>query len=276
MDTPGPDLFTRVGVRAPDGARAEITPYGAHVTSWVTPDGRERLFLSRATSFSPGSAIRGGVPVVFPQFARRGPLRPHGFARISPWQHVGTQRVPHGASAQFRLEDSGATRADWDYGFRLDLRVTVGGARLELALRATNTGDRPFTFTAALHTYLRVADIARTGVEGLAGIAYTEHGEDRVQREALLHINGEIDRIYWDVPGPVTLVDTGQTLRVSQAGFTDVVVWNPGPERAAALPDLELGGYRHMLCIEAAAIGQPITLGPRGEWQGWQRIDALA
>ena len=83
MDTPGPDLFTRVGVRAPDGARAEITPYGAHVTSWVTPDGRERLFLSRATSFSPGSAIRGGVPVVFPQFARRGPLRPHGFARIS-------------------------------------------------------------------------------------------------------------------------------------------------------------------------------------------------
>ena len=51
---------------------------------------------------------------------------------------------------------------------------------------------------------------------------------------------------------------------MSQAGFTDVVVWNPGPERAAALPDLELGGYRHMLCIEAEAIGQPITLGPRG------------
>lgn len=276
MNGPGSDPFSSVHLIAPDGARAAIVPHGGHVTSWTTPDGRERLFLSRTTPLESGSAIRGGVPVVFPQFAGRGPLRPHGFARVNPWQHVATQAGTGTATAHFRLDDSPATRAVWDYGFRLDLRVTVGGARLALDLQVTNTGDQPFTFATALHTYLRVGDVAAASIAGLDGLAYSEHGADRVQRESPLRIAGEIDRIYWDVSGPVTLAEPEQTLRVGQAGFTDVVVWNPGPDRAAALADLEPGGYRRMVCIEAAVIGQPVALAPGGAWQGGQQVEVLA
>ena len=276
VEPPDSNGFSRVTLSAPDGARAVITPYGAHVTSWTTPDGRERLFLSRTTPFSPGSAIRGGVPVIFPQFAGRGPLRPHGFARVSRWQHIATEAAPGSSTAHFRLEDSDATRVVWSYGFRLDLRVTVGGARLELALQVANTGNQPFTFAAALHTYLQVGDIATASLDGLGGLPYTEHGADHIQPPGTLRIAGEIDRIYWDVPGPVTVAEPDQTLRVAQDGFSDVVVWNPGPERAAALADLEPDGYRRMVCIEAAAIGQRVALAPGGEWQSSQQIDVLA
>src|SRR5436305_1852990 len=73
---------------APDGARAEIYLHGAHVTSWIPAGDGERLFLSASSAFRPGAAIRGGVPVVFPQFSDRGPLPKHGFARTSEWELV--------------------------------------------------------------------------------------------------------------------------------------------------------------------------------------------
>jgi hypothetical protein len=70
----------------PDGARAEIYPHGTHVTSWVPAGGSERLFLSPASEFRPGAPIRGGVPVVFPQFSGLGSLPKHGFVRLLSWE----------------------------------------------------------------------------------------------------------------------------------------------------------------------------------------------
>jgi glucose-6-phosphate 1-epimerase len=34
-------------------------------------------------------------------------------------------------------------------------------------------------------------------------------------------------------------------------------------------------GYRHMLCVEAAAIDAPVLLAPRGRWQAAQRFEQL-
>ena len=78
-------------LRAPDGAEATITLYGAHLVSWkaVTTAGgpaQERLFLSSLSALDGQKAIRGGVPVIFPQFAERGTGMRHGFARVSTWR----------------------------------------------------------------------------------------------------------------------------------------------------------------------------------------------
>ncbi len=59
---------------APDGARAVLALHGAHVLSWIPAGGTEQLYLSPQSEFSLGQAIRGGVPVCFPQFATRGSL----------------------------------------------------------------------------------------------------------------------------------------------------------------------------------------------------------
>ena len=75
-----------VTIRAADGAQATVTLYGGHLVSWQTSDGQERLFCSRASSLDGSRAIRGGVPVIFPQFGARGTGMRHGFARVATWQ----------------------------------------------------------------------------------------------------------------------------------------------------------------------------------------------
>jgi len=269
-----PGEFPFVRLRAPDGAQAEIYLHGGHLTSWTTPDGRERLYMSERATFRPGASLRGGVPVIFPQFAQRGPLIKHGFARIHEWGYVADELSASAATAHVRLRDSDATRGFWEYAFQLDLWVSVGGPDLRVAFEVTNTDARPFTFTGALHTYLRVSAIEDVTVDGLAGRPFTEFGADAAQAEALLRVRGELDRIYWDAPGPITVRDPEQALRVSAAGFSDVVVWNPGPVLADALADMEPGGYRHMLCVEAAVIGRPVTLAPGATWRGAQALAA--
>lgn len=48
-----------------------VYKYAAHVASWIT-EGRENLFVSSKTAYGGGKAIRGGVPICWPQFAARG------------------------------------------------------------------------------------------------------------------------------------------------------------------------------------------------------------
>ena len=58
-------------------------------------DGVERLYLSPQTSRDGSTAIRGGVPVCFPQFNMRGPLRLRPAAvRAAGGSATGTARRP--------------------------------------------------------------------------------------------------------------------------------------------------------------------------------------
>jgi len=68
----------------PNGDSVLVAQHGAHVVSWVS-GGRERLFLSPKTVWDGRAAIRGGIPVCFPQFNQRGDLPKHGFVRNRPW-----------------------------------------------------------------------------------------------------------------------------------------------------------------------------------------------
>ena len=257
------DPFTPIVVVGTGEARAEVRAHGAHVTSWRTANGDEQLYLSARSAFHDGAAIRGGVPIVFPQFSSFGPLPKHGFARTRTWDVAGP--------GTFVLRDDDRTRAVWPHAFRLELAVTVDDARLTVALTVDNTGDAPFAFSAALHTYLRVRDVEAIAIDGLAGLRYRDSahgGTEHVQPEGALAIAGEVDRIYLDVPGPVTVREPGRAVTVRASGFSDVVVWNPGAALAATIADLDPDGWRHFVCIEAAAIATPIQLAPGERWTG--------
>jgi glucose-6-phosphate 1-epimerase len=267
-----PDMLdsSKIVLTAADGARAEVFRHGAHVTSWIPAAGTERLFLSERSSFEPGAAIRGGVPVVFPQFASTGPLPKHGFARNMDWTVV-----EHADSrARFQLVSNAATLAIWPYAFVAELDVRVGGDALEIALDVRNTGTDPFSFTAALHTYLAVCDVGSSIVRGLQRHHYREAGVAGLQDSEPLHIDGEVDRIYFDVTRPLVVDDGEHTTEVGTRGFADVVIWNPGMQKAAALADMAPGGYTKMLCVEAAVIGTPVVLAPGDQWSGAQRLVA--
>jgi glucose-6-phosphate 1-epimerase len=262
-----------------DGARATVALHGAHVLSWqAAGDPRERLFLSPRSSYAPGASIRGGVPVIFPQFALTGPLPRHGFARNLPWTLADERTLDDGrARATLRLVDSEETHAIWPQRFVAELDVTVGGATLEVGLSVENTGDAPLAFTGALHTYLRVDDVRRAALHGLHGVRYRDAvlGGEHVERAAALAFTGELDRVYLDAAGTLELrEDDRPALGVAMTGFRDVVVWNPGPERTASLVDMEPDGWTRMLCVEAAAVATPVTIAAGARWRGAQRLSA--
>ena len=268
-----------VTLQSPDGATVQLSLYGGHVLSWKPAGAPEQLYLSPRSEFVPGKAIRGGVPVCFPQFSERGPLPKHGFARTLPWELVSHERGKDDALAVMRLRDSDETRRLWPHAFELELSVRVGGRSLDIELACENLGDTPLQFTAALHTYLRVADLDAVSVEGLAGLRYFDSIKqaEALQRMDLL-LTGEkgvldLDRIYFGVKErPLLVAEDRRQVVIRQQGFEDAVIWNPGPERCAKLADMPPEGWSEMLCVEAASIGRPVELQPGESWVGRQSL----
>lgn len=260
----------------PCGDHLVVAEQGAQVLSWRA-GGRERLYLSPCSPNDGQTAIRGGIPVCFPQFNQRGPapgLPKHGFARQLPWSALPAQCHADSAQLRFQLQSSERSRAWWPQDFEAQLDLTLAPGSLDVALTVRNTSPVSWAFTGALHTYLAVDDLAGLWVSGLGGCAEWDSVADRHASAApQLRIAGEFDRVYTAATGRYELQDGPHRLGIAQsAGWAHTVVWNPGPERCASLPDMPADGWRHMLCIEAAQVFEPLTLAPGAAWQGAQRL----
>ncbi len=230
--------------------------------------------MSQAAEFAPGKALRGGVPVIFPQFGLFGPGPKHGFARNKAWQF--NAAASHGQKAVLQLEQDTTSYAQWPHAFSAVYCVNLAEQSLELALTITNTHNQPFQFTSALHSYFRLQDLAQSEVTGLANSHYWDNGTDFSQRSQQmtdsLCVRDALDRVYFNTQQPLHLHQPQHSLRIASTGFDDTVIWNPGAAGAAALPDMQPSEYRSMLCIESAAVANPITLAPGESWCGVQHL----
>jgi glucose-6-phosphate 1-epimerase len=267
---PHPQQLVRTSV---GGQSLVASTYGGQVLSWVDDGGREQLYLS-PMAVAPQVPVRGGVPVCFPQFATRGPLDKHGFVRTATWEVVDADAGRIHMKLASGTQEAPALRPEWAHPFECDLvaQLSPGGLRMTFGVR--NLGTEPWPFTAALHTYLRVADVAGVRLEGLAGHEY----EDALAGGALASgpepdLRRPLDRVYREIQGDVLMHASTHGLRIRQGGFADVVVWNPGS--ASRPPDLPEGDERYMLCIEAAQVAKPVRLEPGASWQGWQSLELL-
>jgi glucose-6-phosphate 1-epimerase len=253
---------------AADGARLRLLPHGGHVTSWAPAGGDERLWLSRATGCGPGVAVRGGVPVVWPQFSGRGPLPKHGFARDRAWSLVSAAVGADGAAeATLVLGPDGGTRALWPHEFALSLLVRASGDALVIALGVANAGTSAFSFTAALHAYLAVPDPDTARIEGVGGHRAEDNadgGRERHLPPGPLRPAGPVDLAVRAARGPVRLVTPGRPdLEIDREGLPDLVVWNPG--RGLAPGDVHPGGESEFVCVEPAVL-DAVTLEPGQKW----------
>ena len=265
-------------LNGPRGASAVISLLGGQVLSWITPDGRERLFLSDKAVFDGSVAIRGGIPVCWPQFAALGDLPKHGFVRTRPWQVAAERCGDDYALLTLAIEDDEATRALWPHAFRLELTLMLEDDRIDLELSVSNTGEAPFSFTGALHTYLRVTQVEDVALEGLYGHHYRDAANgDKVIRDSgtAVMVEAEIDRVYRDVKRPQLLQAGNLSLGIQSQDFPDVVVWNPWVDKCGALADMPADGWRHMLCVEAAVAETPVLVPAGEEWYGRQTLVAV-
>jgi glucose-6-phosphate 1-epimerase len=265
-----------VRLTAADGSTAIITLHGAHVVSWKTPHGVEQLYLSPNTRYESGHAIRGGVPVVFPQFNTRGVLPRHGFARTCRWAVVEeADGLTEACSVTLALQSHKVIKSLWPYAFACELTVALQDSSLVMTLAVRNLGQEPLSFQAALHTYLAIGSIDSVQIAGLDGYTFedcTEAGGNTMQPHTGLQAHAAVDRIYFDAPDDVQLQSANGHLHLQQSGFCDTVVWNPGGFGVNAPPDLPQDGYKHFLCIEAARIGKPVVLNAAEVWSGSQTL----
>lgn len=260
-----------VELALPQGDRAIVLLHGGQPVSWRTADGTEHLYLSPASVLDGQTAVRGGVPLCFPQFNMRGPLIKHGFARNLPWQFEAAEpgRLTLG------LRSGPVTQAFWTERFHAQLVVELTPGELRLRLRVANTGAASWSFTAALHTYLQVGDVEQVQVEGLDGAACWDAVRDQHFTQAgAPRFGSEFDSVYQAPPQALTLVEAGRgALRIAQsATCPQTVVWNPGPDLSHKLADMPDDGWRHMLCVEAASIDAPVPLEAGQTWEGWQHL----
>jgi glucose-6-phosphate 1-epimerase len=265
-------------LNGPRGAVAVISQLGAQVLSWQTPDGRERLFLSDKALFDGSVAIRGGIPVCFPQFSSLGDLPKHGFVRTRPWLPAAERCGDDYALITLEIADDESTRALWPHAFHAELTLMIEADRIDIELCVTNTGATPFSFTAALHSYLRLVQVEDAALEGLYGYQYRDATNgDQIVRDSGTEvvIDGPLDRVYHDVKRPQLLKAGNHSLGIQSQGFPDVVVWNPWVEGCAAMADMPADGWRQMLCVEAAVARQPVSLPAGEEWYGRQTLVAV-
>ncbi len=252
------------------GAEATVSLHGGHVISWKTADGTERLFLSELAEIEKGKAIRGGVPVIFPQFSDHGPFGRHGFARKSEWNRVGD-------SNRVQLKPTPESLAEWPHEFELELEIELSATELRMTLNVTNTGTDDFQFHAALHTYLQTADATAAAVDGLQGLTFQNEVTKSIETDnaPVIAFSTEIDRAYFGA-GETTaaLTDAKHVIEASSDNFPDIIVWNPGPDHG--IGDLTPDGWKSFVCIEGAQMHEYETLAPGRTWTASQSLKAIS
>ena len=254
---------------------AEVYLHGAHVTRWDPAGGRPVLWVSRSSAFAAGQPIRGGVPICFPWFGAHPTDRQqpgHGFARIREWRLVTAPEArgrgdEEAVAAEFELRSTEPPHAAWPHRFTARYRVVVGNA-LTMQLEVANTGDAPFSFEEALHTYFGVSDVRGISISGLEGRPYLDKVaglSERVQPQEPIRFTAETDRVYLDTQATCTIHDPEwkRRITVTKQGSNSTVVWNPWIDKARAMPDFGDDEWPAMVCVETANVGaNRVTLAP--------------
>ena len=272
---------------------AIVALHGAHLLSWV-PTGQHDVFWLSPQALPEPAAIRGGVPVCWPWFARQGmpaSALQHGPARILPWQ---ISAIHTSSDDEVSLSLEPCAQADHDNtlaalapGLRVSLRVTLSPT-LSQTLHTRNLGTQPFQLTQALHSYFAVGDATRVDIGGLTGLPFQDklRGLATDIQRTPFALNRACDRIYHHALQVAsdeslhryTLTDPAwqRCIVVDTQGSQSVVVWNPGSEGARKMADVPDDGWQDFFCIEAANAGPDvIVLAPGAEHRLGQTLSVI-
>ncbi|KAF5207757.1 Glucose-6-phosphate 1-epimerase [Thalictrum thalictroides] len=279
------DGLPRIILVEPRGSTVEVLLYGGQVISWKNERREELLFMSSKAVRKPPKAIRGGLPICFPQFGNLGSLEQHGFARNRLWELDSNPSplppINNQSSVDLILKSTEEDLKTWPRTFELRLRISLSAGKLTLIPRVRNTDNKAFSFQFAMRNYLSVSDISEVRVEGLETLDYFDCLMERerfTEQADAITFDGEVDRVYLSTPTKIAIIDheKKRTFVLRKEGFPDAVVWNPWEKKAKALPDLGDEDYKTMLCVDSAAIESPILLKPCEEWKGRQELSTVS
>jgi galactose mutarotase-like enzyme len=226
-------------LRSGDAEVSLVPQRGAIVSRWRAR-ARDVLYLDEGTLADPAKNVRGGIPLLFPspgklesgRFAREGKsgeMKQHGFARDLPWTLL--ERAE--STAHLGLASTAATRAQFDWDFRLGLRVLLTESRLRLEVRIENTGGEPMPCAFGTHPYFVVHDKAGARISTHATRAFDNVTGQVVPFKGFDLAHGETDLHLLDHgASESTLSADGHTVTVrGSPEFVRWVVWTqPGKD----------------------------------------------
>ncbi|KAL2497958.1 Galactose mutarotase-like superfamily protein [Abeliophyllum distichum] len=265
--TQGLGDLPKIDLTSVHGSEAEIYLFGGCVTSWKVAS-KDLLFVRPDAIFDGKKPISGGLPHCFPQFGP-GAIQQHGFARNVNWSLVNSENVEGNPVITLELKDTPYSRSMWDYSFLALYKVTLHRNTLSTELRITNTDEKPFSFTTALHTYFR-ASVTGASVTGLKGCKTLNKNPDpknpvegKEERDVVT-FPGFVDCVYLDAPEELQLDNgLGDKITIKNTNWSDAVLWNPHLSMEAC--------YKDFVCVENAKIGQ-VELEHNQSWTATQLL----
>ncbi|WP_448546700.1 D-hexose-6-phosphate mutarotase [Thalassotalea fusca] len=233
-------------------SKASVSLYGGQVLSWQPNGQQEVLWMSTATEYKSGKAIRGGIPLCWPWFGPFNDAGNHGFARQSQWQYTDITICAEQVTIVLEF-DGGQCHDAWPYQFKLTQTI-VFGEQFSQSLAITNATDKTIECSGALHSYFRVSDPENVTVPNLNRSVF----DDKITQgngltDDLVNCVGPIDRIYYTNQHQ-KIIDSGwqRNIEVVSGGCEQWVLWNPGQAIADNMPDIHAGGFNEYVCLEAA------------------------
>lgn len=205
---------------------------------------------------------RGGVPVLFPQFATLGSLPKHGFARTQDWQMF--NQIDGCVSASLLLTE----QPDWAHRAQLNVDSSIEDERMEIYFEIRNVGETAFEWTGGLHPYFLVGDVLKSRIEGLAEEPIYDISERGLSRFQQAHA---IDEAHGITPS-LKLFSPNVNVLLEQEGFDAWQFWNPSAEHD--LKDIPHDDWQKFLCVEPVIL-TPLRLEPNAVWIGRFTITLL-
>ncbi|CAL5366407.1 unnamed protein product [Camellia sinensis] len=265
--TEGQGNLPKVVLTSPYGSEAELYLFGGCITSWKVSN-KDLLFVRPDAVFNGQKPISGGVPHCFPQFGP-GPMQQHGFARNMNWSIVDSQDVEGNPAVTLELKDGPYSRAMWDFSFQAMYKIILDAKSLSTELVITNTDNKPFSFSTALHTYFS-ASVSGASVKGLKGCKTLNKDPDPKnplegeEERDVVTFPGFVDCVYLEAPSELLLDNgLGDKITIQNTSWTDAVLWNPYLQMEAC--------YKDFVCVENAKIGK-VELGPNQSWTATQHL----
>lgn len=268
------DQLTCWRIRAA-GSELLVAQQGAQILSYQQGEQPPLIWLSPQATYQRGQSVRGGVPLCWPWFGdlRRNPQAvqahchleqapAHGLVRALDWELLGIDEEDDAVTLRFAYDTRNQPLEGWprDVGLTFVVRLADD---LGMSLETHNRGMEPLTLSQALHSYFAISDVRQVSVEGLQACRYidTLQGWQELRQQDTLGFSAETDRIYFDTPARLSIVDPGwgRRIHLDARGSRSAVLWNPWIDKAKRLSQFPDEAWQNMLCIETANVLEDVV-----------------
>jgi glucose-6-phosphate 1-epimerase len=231
----------------------------------------ELLYLSPLGQIGTKQTLRGGIPVLFPQFGNFGNLKKHGFVRDLNWKLVNEENNQNDLFVEYEYVIAKDHFLDWKHSAKLNLKASVINNVFNIIIQILNIGDSSFEFTGGLHPYFKINSRSAIKINGLESSSF-EDTFPEIRFE--LSSDRVIERLYF-TNNDIFFNNGSDNLVIKSKGFESWMIWNPGMDMAKALNDLPDDDWNKFICIEPIVKNNAILLKPNEMFKGELAVELL-